>query len=94
MSLSFNSSIPGIRAATNMLNTSAHNIANSNTDGYKKQHVNLKSDHGGGVIAEIAESTERGSRYKNKRGDTVETSKCQLYRRSCDADQGQTPPIR
>jgi len=74
MSISFNSSISGIRAATNMLNTSAHNIANSNTDGYKKQHVNLKSDHGGGVIAEIAESTERGSRYKNKRGDTVETS--------------------
>ncbi len=66
MSLSFNSSISGIRAATNMLNTSAHNIANSNTDWYKKQHVNLKSDHGGGVIAEIAESTERG--------DTVETS--------------------
>jgi len=74
MSLSFNSSISGIRAATNMLNTSAHNIANSNTDGYKKQHVNLKSDHGGGVIAEITESPERGSLYKNKRGDAVETS--------------------
>jgi flagellar hook-associated protein FlgK len=74
MSLPFNSSISGIRAATNMLNTSAHNIANSNTDGYKKQHVNLKSDQGGGVIAEITESTERGSLYKNKRGDTVETS--------------------
>jgi len=74
MSLSFNSSISGIRAATDMLNTSAHNIANINTDGYKKQRVNLRSDHGGGVIADITESTETGSLYKNRRGDTVETS--------------------
>ena len=74
MSLSFNSSISGIRAATDMLSVSAHNIANSNTDGYKKQRVNLKGDQGGGVIAEITESTERGSLYKNRKGDTVDTS--------------------
>ena len=74
MSLSFNSSISGIRAATDMLSVSAHNIANSNTDGYKKQRVNLKGDQSGGVIAEITESTERGSLYKNRKGVTVETS--------------------
>jgi len=66
MSLSFNSSISGIRAATNMLNTSAHNIANSNTDGYKKQHVNLKSDHGGGVIAEITERRKEDHGIKTR----------------------------
>lgn len=74
MSLSFNSSISGIRAATDMLNTSARNIANINTDGYKKQRVNLRGDHGSGVIADIIESTEAGSLYKNRRGDMVETS--------------------
>jgi len=74
MSLSFNSSISGIRAATDVLSTSAHNIANSNTDGYKKQRVNLRSDDGSGVIADITESTEAGSLYINKRGETVETS--------------------
>lgn len=74
MSLSFNSSISSIRAATDMRSISAHNIANSNTDGYKKQHVNLRADHGSGVIVDITESTETGSLYKNRRGDTVETS--------------------
>ncbi len=74
MSLSFTSSISGIRAATDMLITSAHNIANINTDGYKKQHVNLSGDHGSGVIVDITESTETGTLYKSRRGGMVETS--------------------
>jgi len=74
MSISFNSSVSGIRAAADMLSTSAHNIANINTDGYKKQQVNLRSNDGSGVIADITESTEAGTLYKNRRGDTVETS--------------------
>ena len=74
MSLSFNSSISGIRAATVMLNTSANNIANSNTDGYKKQQVNLRGDHDSGVIVDITERTEAGPLYKNNKGDTVEAS--------------------
>ncbi len=74
MSLSFNSSISGIRAANDMLGVSAHNTANINTDGFKKQHVNLRDDHVGGVIVDITESTEKGSLYRNKRGDMVEAS--------------------
>ena len=74
MSLSFNSSVSGIRAAIDMLGISAHNTANINTDGYKKQRVNLRDDHDSGVIVDITESTEKGSLYKNKRGDMVEAS--------------------
>ncbi len=75
MSLSFNSSVSGIRAAIDMLGISAHNTANINTDGYKKQRVNLRDDHDSGVIVDITESTETGSLYKNKRGgDMVEAS--------------------
>ncbi len=74
MSSLFSSSISGIRAATDMLSTSANNIANINTDGYKKQNVNLRSDNGSGVVADITESSEAGSSYINKRGDMVETS--------------------
>ena len=74
MSLSFNSSISGIRAATDMLSVSAHNITNIDTDGYKKQHVNLRGDDGNGVIADITESTEAGPLYKDTRGETVEAS--------------------
>jgi len=59
MSLSFNSSVSGIRAAMDMLGISAHNTANINTDGYKKQRVNLRDDHGSGVIVDITESTEK-----------------------------------
>ncbi len=74
MSLSFNSSVSGIRAATDMLSISAHNTANINTDGYKKLRVNLREDHDSGVIVDITENTEAGSLYKNKRGDIVEAS--------------------
>ncbi len=74
MSASFSSSISGIRAATDMLSVSAHNTANINTDGFKKQRVNLREDRGSGVTADVTESTEAGSLYINKRGDTVETS--------------------
>ena len=73
MSLSFNSSVSGIRAATYMLDISANNTANINTDGYKKQRVNL-SEGTNGVIVDITESTESGLLYKNEKGDIVETS--------------------
>ncbi len=74
MSLSFNSSVSGIRAAIDILAISAHNTANINTDGYKKQRVNLRDDHDSGVIVDITESTETGSLYKNTGGDMVEAS--------------------
>ena len=74
MSVSFNSSLSGIRAAIDTLSISAHNTANINTDGYKKQRVNLRENHDSGVVVDITESTETGSLYKNKRGDMAETS--------------------
>ncbi len=74
MSLSFNSSVSGIRAAIDMLSISAHNTANINTDGYKKLRVNLRDDYDSGVIVDITESSETGPLYKNKRGDMVESS--------------------
>jgi len=74
MSVSFNSSVSGIRAAIDMLSISAHNTANINTDGYKKQRANLRDGHDRGVIVDITENTETGSLYKNKRGDIVEAS--------------------
>lgn len=74
MSLSFTSSLSGIRAAMDMLSISAHNTANINTDGYKKQLFNLRENQDSGVIVDITESTESGSLYKNEKGELVETS--------------------
>ena len=59
MSLSFNSSVSGIRVVTDMLGISAHNIANINTDGYKEKRVNLSKGTNNGVIVDITESTEK-----------------------------------
>ncbi len=74
MSISFSSSVSGVQAAFAMLNVSAHNTANLNTDGFKKQVVNLSEDSTGGVVADISESTEPGPLYTNSDGDTVEAS--------------------
>ncbi len=74
MSITFNSSISGIRAAIDMLNVSANNTANINTDGYKKQHVNLRDGHNSEVVVDITQSTETGALYKNERGEMVEAS--------------------
>ncbi len=53
MSISFSSSVSCIQAAFAMLNVSAHNTANLNTDGFKKQLVNLSEDSTGGVVVYI-----------------------------------------
>ncbi len=74
LTLSFNSSVSGIRAAIDMRDLSAHNTANINTDDYKKQRVNLSEGTSNGVFVNISKSTEAGLLYKNEKGDIVELS--------------------
>ncbi len=74
LTLSFNSSVSGIRAAVDMLDLSAHHTANINADDYKEQRVNLSEGTSNGVFVNISESTEAGLLYKNDNGDIVETS--------------------
>lgn len=78
MSISFNTSVSGVRAALDVLGVSAHNIANVNTDGFKKQEVVLREGHNGGVDAAISESSEPGSSYQNEDGEIVEASNVDL----------------
>jgi flagellar basal-body rod protein FlgC len=79
MSLSFSSSVSGVQAAFAMLNVSAHNTANLNTDGFKKQVVNPSEDSTGGVVADISQSTEAGPLYRNSNGDIVEASNVNYF---------------
>ena len=74
LTLSFNSSVLGIRAAIDMRDLSAHNTSNSNTDEYKKQRVNLSKGTNNGVFVNISGSTETGVLYKNEKGDITEIS--------------------
>lgn len=74
MSLSFNSSLSGVRAGMDALSVSAHNLANVNTDGFKKKVVDLSEDANGGVSANISESTSPGPTYLDKNDEIVEGS--------------------
>ncbi|MDR4498247.1 MAG: flagellar basal body protein [Candidatus Scalindua sp.] len=73
MSLSFNSSVSGIQATLDKQSVSANNIANINTEGYKKQHVNLSQDQQSQVAVNITENPKTSSFYKNIEG--IEKSK-------------------
>lgn len=78
MSLSFSSSVSGIEAALSVLSVSAHNTANINTDGFKKQRTSLREGSNGGVAPKIVEITEPGSFYQDADGNMVEASNVDL----------------
>jgi flagellar basal-body rod protein FlgC len=71
---SFYSSISGMRAAFSMMDVSAHNTANLNTDGFKKQTVQLSEADKGGVTVTIGQSTAPGPTYQGPGGKIIEAS--------------------
>ncbi len=79
MSISFSSSVSGVQAGFAMLNVSAHNTANLNTDGFKKQVVNLSENSTGGVSVDISQSTEPGPLYTNSNGDILQASNVDYF---------------
>lgn len=74
MSLPFSSSISGIQAAFHTLNVSAHNTANMNTDGFKKQRVSLSEGNHKMVTVNVIESSEPGPMYHHANGTIAEAS--------------------
>ncbi len=64
----------GMIAASNLLRASANNIANQNTDGFKKDVVVQKEAKNGGVKSEVRKSEESTKVFKADSGDLVETS--------------------
>lgn len=74
MSLSFISSVSGIQASLQMLSVSAHNVANMNTDGFKKEHISLNEGSNGKVDVHITEDAEPGPMYQHANGVIIEAS--------------------
>jgi flagellar basal-body rod protein FlgC len=72
------SSISGMKAAFKMLDVSAHNTANLNTDGFKGQRVNLTENAVGGVNATVETSTNPGPLYLAGNGTITEGSNTDL----------------
>jgi flagellar basal-body rod protein FlgC len=78
MTLPFNSSITAIKAAFGTLSASAHNTANINTDGFKKERTILGENKQGGVSAKTGVSKEAGTLYQNSDGKMVEDSNVEI----------------
>jgi len=51
----------GMNAAQVHLQSSAHNIANNSTEGFKRQEVKQQTQAGGGVTATISKRAEAGA---------------------------------
>lgn len=64
-------SLSGLVAAERRLETSARNVANVGTDGYRGARVVLEEGRGGGVAAREEPSTSAGPLVAEERGGTL-----------------------
>ncbi|MGR3179581.1 MAG: flagellar basal body rod C-terminal domain-containing protein [Candidatus Anammoxibacter sp.] len=76
--ISTSASQSGIKAASDVLRVSANNIANINTNNFKKDIANLRDVKGGGVEANVSKSTEPGAPIETENGTIVERSNVNL----------------
>jgi flagellar hook protein FlgE len=60
MSLIASISLSGLNAASNQLATAAHNIANAQTPGFRRQLVQQTAQPKGGVIVSIGQAANTG----------------------------------
>ena len=68
-----NSTVSALRAFVAKLGVTADNIANVNTDGFKKNRATFQTDQNGGVRVEIRRDESPGFRYDvTENGKTVE----------------------
>ena len=65
-----NGTISALRAFVTKLGVTADNIANANTDGFKRSRAVLHEDYNGSVRVEIKKDTSPGLRY-----DVIEDGK-------------------
>lgn len=59
-----NTSITAIFASAELLNVSAHNVANSNTDGFDRLNATVNEGKNGGVVVTIGENEQVGPTYQ------------------------------
>jgi flagellar hook protein FlgE len=52
--------LSGLNAAQTQMGASANNVANAQTDGYRRRAVQQTAQDGGGVAAQVVVAAERG----------------------------------
>ena len=68
-----NNTVSALRAFVTKLGVTADNIANVNTDGFKKSRATFQADPNGGVRVEITRDDSPGFRYEGiENGEKVE----------------------
>ncbi len=70
--------LSGIRAARTIMDVTARNVANANTDGFKKDRAVLSEGADGGVVVDIEKVTDRGPVRQTPDGKEVEASNVNL----------------
>ena len=80
MSIAFNTALTALRALDIKMDINANNIANANTDKFKKSRVNMQESMQGGVQVTLEQINTPGiSLGKNERtGEEVESSNVNL----------------
>ena len=68
---SVNSTISALRANKTILGVTANNIANANTDEFKKSRAILKEGANGDVVVDINRVNTPGHRYQELEGDQL-----------------------
>lgn len=64
--------LSALSAFQKRMDVTANNVANIDTDGYKKSRVNLQEATGGGVTASIQQINTPGMPKETIRNDTIE----------------------
>ena len=76
-----NSTVSALRAFVRKLGVTADNIANVNTDGFKRNRASIQADENGGIRVEIRRDDSPGFRYdvtENGKTSEKETSNVDL----------------
>ena len=76
--ISTSASQSGIKAAIDVLRVSANNIANINTNNFKKDIASQRDIKGGGVEVNVSKSTESGAPIETENGTIEERSNVNL----------------
>ncbi len=63
------SALSGLTAFSKQIEVTAHNVANINTDGFKKSHVQLVSVEPGGVLPVVRKDDSAGPTVLRDSGD-------------------------
>lgn len=76
-----NSTVSALQSYTTQLEVASNNVANVNTDGFKKSQATLKEGHNGDVQLDVKRVDTPGHRYQELEGDKMvekETSNVDL----------------